>query len=153
MRQPPSIAASTRSGARKASEIRYDWERAKAHACEIKCRTHGRVWGGAAPMDSLLLVSRTEGFSVPQFVLTRRHGATFSQCRAHADHVVRPKQIHRRCARFFHHSDALSRHLAVVIDIFFAVDRCQMRWVFIEIRSAYSKLLSIRVDPFPQFLA
>jgi acyl-CoA synthetase (AMP-forming)/AMP-acid ligase II len=33
-----------------------------------------------------------------------------------------------------------------VIDIFFAVDRCQMRWVFIEIRSAYSKLLSIRVE-------
>ena len=41
---------------------------------------------------------------------------------------------------------------AVVIGIFFAVDRRHMCWIFIKIRSPNSKLLAVRVDPFPQIL-
>jgi len=39
---------------------------------------------------------------------------------------------------------------AAVIGIFFAVDRCHMRRIFIEIRPPDSKLLAVRIDPFPQ---
>ena len=42
---------------------------------------------------------------------------------------------------------------AVVIGIFFAVDRCHMGWIFIKIRSPDSKLLAVHVDPFPQVFA
>jgi integrase len=39
---------------------------------------------------------------------------------------------------------------AVVSGIFLAVDRCQMRRIFVEIRSPDSKLRSVCIDPFPQ---
>jgi hypothetical protein len=42
---------------------------------------------------------------------------------------------------------------AAVIGIFFAVNRCHMGWIFIKIRSPDSKLLAVRVDPFPQIFA
>jgi hypothetical protein len=41
---------------------------------------------------------------------------------------------------------------AVVSGIFFAVERCQMRRIFIEIRSPDSELLSVCIDPFPEVL-
>src|ERR1700682_3084543 len=39
---------------------------------------------------------------------------------------------------------------AVVSGIFLAVDRCQMRRISIEIRSPDSKLLPVRINPFPE---
>ena len=47
-------------------------------------------------------------------------------------------------------SRVLNFRLAVVSGIFFAVDRCQMRRISIEIRSADSKLLPVCIDPFPE---
>jgi len=38
-----------------------------------------------------------------------------------------------------------------VIGIFFTVDWCYVRWIFIKVRSAYSEILSVRVYPVPQF--
>ena len=38
----------------------------------------------------------------------------------------------------------------VVSDIFFAIDRTDMRRISIEIRSPDSKLFFVRIDPFPQ---
>jgi hypothetical protein len=37
-----------------------------------------------------------------------------------------------------------------VIGVFFAVDRRNMRRIFIEIRSADPKLFAVRIDPLPQ---
>jgi hypothetical protein len=39
---------------------------------------------------------------------------------------------------------------AAVSGIFLAVDRCQMRRIPIEIRSADAKLLAVCIDPFPE---
>src|SRR5258706_452522 len=41
---------------------------------------------------------------------------------------------------------------AVVGGIFFAVDRCHMRGIFVEIRSSDSKFLPMFIDPFPEVL-
>jgi hypothetical protein len=50
-------------------------------------------------------------------------------------------------AAFLHiRSRVLSFRPAAVSGIFFAVDRCQMRRIFIEIRSANSKLLPVCID-------
>ena len=35
--------------------------------------------------------------------------------------------------------------------IFLAVDWCHVRWIFIKIGSAYSKIFAVRVYPVPQF--
>jgi hypothetical protein len=54
-------------------------------------------------------------------------------------------------AAFLHiRSRVLSFRPAAVSGIFFAVDRCQMRRIFIEIRSPDSKLLPVCIDPFPE---
>src|SRR5260370_39984309 len=54
-------------------------------------------------------------------------------------------------AAFLHiRSRVLSFRHAVVSGIFFAVDRCQMRRIFIEIRSPDSKLLPVCIGPFPE---
>jgi len=37
-----------------------------------------------------------------------------------------------------------------VIGVFFAVDRRDMRRIFIEIRSPDPKLFAVRIDPLPQ---
>jgi hypothetical protein len=42
---------------------------------------------------------------------------------------------------------------AAVIGIFFAFDRRHMGWIFIKIRSPDSKILAVRVNPFPQTFA
>ena len=39
---------------------------------------------------------------------------------------------------------------AVVIGIFFAIDRCHMGRISIEIRPPDSKLLPVLIDPFPE---
>jgi hypothetical protein len=56
-------------------------------------------------------------------------------------------------ALFDFRSCVLRIRSAVVIGIFFAVDRCHVGWIFIKIRSPDSKLLAVRVDPFPQIFA
>lgn len=38
-----------------------------------------------------------------------------------------------------------------VVGIFFAINRCHMRRIFIKIWSPYPKLLAVLVDPVPQF--
>ena len=48
-------------------------------------------------------------------------------------------------------SRVLSFYLAVVVSgIFFAVDRCHVRRISIEIRSPDSKLFPMCIDPFPE---
>src|SRR5271166_207604 len=42
------------------------------------------------------------------------------------------------------------RRLAVMSGIFFTVDRCHMRRVFIQIRSPDSEFLAVIIDPSPQ---
>ena len=56
-------------------------------------------------------------------------------------------------ARFGFRSRVLRIRSGAVIRIFFAVDRCHMGWIFIEIRPPDSKLLAVHVDPFPQVFA
>src|SRR5262245_52273660 len=51
----------------------------------------------------------------------------------------------------FRHS-RLSARLRVVIGVFLAVDRTDVRGIAIEIRSADSKILSAGVDPLPELL-
>jgi len=54
-------------------------------------------------------------------------------------------------AAFLHiRSRVLRFHHTMVSGIFFAVDRCQMRRIFIEIRSPDSKLLPVCINPFPE---
>jgi hypothetical protein len=40
-----------------------------------------------------------------------------------------------------------------VIGIFFAINRCHMGWVFIQIRPPDAKLFAVHVNPFPQAFA
>src|SRR6266700_7838030 len=50
-------------------------------------------------------------------------------------------------------SRALRTSQAAFIGIFFAVDRPDMRRIFIEIRSPDPKLFAVRIDPLPQVFA
>jgi hypothetical protein len=43
--------------------------------------------------------------------------------------------------------------LAMMSGVFFTVDWCHMRRVFIQIRSPDSKFLAVLIDPFPQAFA
>ena len=40
-----------------------------------------------------------------------------------------------------------------VSGIFLAIDGCYMGWIFIQIRPPNSKLVAVRVNPFPQAFA
>ena len=56
-------------------------------------------------------------------------------------------------ARFGFRSRVLRLRSAAVVGTLFAIDRCHMGWIFIKIRSPDSKLLAVRVNPFPQIFA
>jgi hypothetical protein len=49
-------------------------------------------------------------------------------------------------ARFGFRSRVLRIRSAVVIGVFFTVDRCHMGWIFIKIRSPDPKLLAVQVE-------
>ena len=106
---------------------------------------------GIGPMHSLLLASRAERLSVLQFELTHHYGAVSSQCCARP---IRSSRASRPIAdmRFvFNIATFWRTRFAVVIGIFFTVDWCHVRWIFIKVRSAYSEILAVRVYPVPQF--
>src|SRR5260370_19951765 len=75
----------------------------------------------------------------------RSHLAFLGRCR-HAMIVPHSQPVALLHFRF----RVLNFRPAVVSGIFLAVDRCQMRWIFIEIRSPDSKLVPVSIDPFPQ---
>src|SRR4029077_838769 len=50
-------------------------------------------------------------------------------------------------------SRVMSFRCTVVRRVFLAVDRCHMHWISVGVRSPDSKLLPVRIDPFPEVFA